>query len=82
MKTVTISKRAKRINELLKRARRQNLIIRSPDGHEFILAEVDDFNREIVLTRENRRLMELLDRRARQTKTVPLNEAKARLGID
>ena len=47
MKTVTISRRAKGINALLKKARRQNLIVRSPDGHEFVLAEVDDFNREM-----------------------------------
>jgi len=82
MRTVVVSKRAKGINELLKQARRQNLIIRSPEGHEFILAEVDDFNREIELTRQNKRLMELLDRRGRQTRTVPLSEAKTRLGLD
>lgn len=81
MKTVIISKRARGINELLKEARRENLIIRSPDGHEFILAEVDDFDREIALTRQNKELMELLDQRARQTKTVPLGEVKAQLGL-
>jgi len=57
------------------------MIMRSPDGHEFILAEVDDFNGEIALTRKNKQLMELLDRRARQTKTVPLAEAKAKRGL-
>jgi hypothetical protein len=81
MKTITVSKRAKVINELLDRARRQNLTIRSSDGHEFILAEVDDFDREIALTRRNKRLMKLLDRRARRKGTVPLVEAKARLGL-
>ena len=81
MKTVTVSRRAKGINALLKKARRHNLIVRSPDGHEFVLAEVDDFNREIELTRQNKQLMQLLDRRAKQTKTVPLDEAKAQLGL-
>ena len=82
MKTVTVSKRAKGINALLKQARRQNLILRSPEGHEFILAELDDFNREIELTRQNKQLMEMLVRRAKQTKTIPLKEAKAQLGLD
>ncbi len=82
MKTVTVSKRAKGINALLKQARRQNLILRSPEGHEFILAELDDFDREIELTRQNKKLMELLERRAKQTKTVSLKEAKAQLGLD
>ncbi len=82
MKTVTVSKRAKGINALLKQARRQNLILRSPEGHEFILAELDDFNREIELTRQNKQLMEMLVRRAKQTKTIPLKKAKAQLGLD
>ena len=82
MKTVTVSKRAKSINALLKQARRQNLILRSPEGHEFILAELDDFSREIELTRQNKQLMEMLVRRAKQTKTIPLKEAKAQLDLD
>ncbi len=82
MKTVTVSKRSKGINALLKQARRQNLILRSPEGHEFILAELDDFDREIELTRQNKQLAEMLTRRAKQTKTVTLKEAKAQLGLD
>jgi hypothetical protein len=81
MKTVTISKRARGINALLEQARLHNLILRTADGHEFILAEVDDFNREIELTRQNKELMALLDQRARQTKTIPLAEVKAELGL-
>ena len=82
MKTVTVSKRARGINALLKQARRQNLILRSPEGDEFILAELDDFDREIELTRQNKQLSEMLVRRAKQTKTVPLKEAKVQLGLD
>jgi hypothetical protein len=82
MKTVTVSKRSRGINALLKEARRQNLILRSPEGHEFILAELDDFDREIELTRQNKQLTEMLAQRAKQTKTVPLKEAKTQLGLD
>ncbi len=81
MKTVTVSGRAKTLNALLKRARRGGLILRSPDGREFILAEIDDFNREIELTRKNKRLMKLLDERGKQTKTLGLAEVKAQLGL-
>jgi len=81
MKTVTISRRARGINALLDQARRRNLILRSADGHEFILAEVDDFDREIELTRQNKELMALLDQRAKQTKTIPLDEVKAEMGL-
>ena len=81
MKTVTIPRRAKGINALLEQARRRNLILRSADEHEFILAELDDFDREIELTRQNKELMALLDQRAKQTKTIPLDEVKAELGL-
>ena len=54
MKTVTISPRAKTVTTLLQRATRGGLILRSPDGDEFILAEIDDFDREIELTRKQR----------------------------
>lgn len=81
MKTVTVSVRAKTLNALLKRARRGGLILRSPDGREFVLAEIDDFNREIELTRKNKRLMKLLDERGKQTKTLGLAEVKAQLGL-
>lgn len=81
MKTIAISRRTKAVNALLKRARRENVILRSPDGDEFILAEIEDFNREIELTRQNKALMRLLKARARQAEIISLEEAKTRLGI-
>ena len=82
MKTIKVSKQAKTVNALLKKARQESVILRTPDGNEFILAEIDDFNREIELTRENKRLMKLLDSRAKQKAAVSLEEAKRRLGIE
>ncbi len=82
MKTIKVSKQSKTVNALLKRAREENVILRSPEGDEFILAEIDDFNREIELTRDNKQLMRLLERRAKQKATVSLEEVKRRLGIE
>ena len=42
--------------------------------------EIDNFDREIELTRQNSELMALLDQRGRSTKTVSAAEARARLG--
>jgi hypothetical protein len=50
-------------------------------GEEFILAEVDDLNREIELARQNRALMRFLDSRARQTETVSSEEVRNLLGL-
>ena len=81
MKTITISRRARSVHTLLRRARKENVILRSPEGEEFILAEVDDFNREIELARQNRVLMRFLDARARQTETISSEEARGLLGL-
>ena len=81
MKTIKVSRQARTVNALLKRARRENVVLRSPEGDEFILAEIDDFNREVELTRQNKRLMKLLKSRAKQKITFSLEETKQRLGL-
>ena len=82
MKTVNIPTQATTVTTLLKKAQRGGLILRSPEGQEFILAEIDDFNREIELTRHNKSLMKLLDARGKQTKTVKAADVKKQLGLD
>jgi len=81
MKTVFVPKRAKSINELLKQAARQNVILRAEDGKEFILAEMDDFDREIELARQNKALMKYLDERGKEKATIPLEELERELGL-
>ena len=81
MKTIPVSKRSRGINILLNRARRENVILRAADGGTFLLAELDDFDREIELARGNKALMRLLDARSRQSQAVSLAAAKAQLGM-
>lgn len=82
MKTIKVSKQSKTLNALLKRARHENVILRSAEGDEFILAEIDDFTREIELARQNKQLMKLLEARATKKATISVEEAKRRLGLD
>lgn len=46
-----------------------------------IMAAVDDFDHEIARTRQNARLMSLLEERASQQERVPLEEVKRELGL-
>jgi hypothetical protein len=48
---------------------------------EYVLAEIDDFNRELELARQNRALMKFLHARARQTETASSEEAGILLGL-
>lgn len=81
MKVVDVPNQAKEINELLEQARQEDLLVRSADGSEFMLTAVDDFDQEIAATRRNEKLMALLDARAKQKATIPLEEVKRRLGL-
>ena len=81
MKTVTVPPQATDINVLLEQARQEDILVRAADGAEFIITAVDDFDHEIARTRLNTKLMALLDTRARQTQTVPLDEVKRQLGL-
>ncbi len=81
MKTMTIPKRARAINALLKQAERQNLLVRTEDGKEFVVGAIDDFSVEVAKQRRNRKLMALLDELGAVKQTVPLAEAKRRLKL-
>lgn len=82
MKTVEIPAQARTVTSLLKKAQKGGLILRSPKGQEFILAEITDFNRELELTRCNKALIKLLDARGKQSKTFKAYDVKKALGLD
>lgn len=81
MKTVEYPHAPPDVAKLLDEARRDDLIVRLPDGSEFLLMAVEDFDKEIVQTRRNEALMTLLDERAKESATVSLEDAKRQLGL-
>jgi hypothetical protein len=52
------------------------------EGKQPLAAEVDDFDNEIALARQNKELMELLDERPRDQESYSLAEARRLLGLD
>jgi hypothetical protein len=81
MKTINLSNLTNELTALLDQANDEDVVVRLADGREFLLSAVDDFDIEIAHTRQNTKLMALLEERAQQTRTVPLDEVKRRLGI-
>jgi hypothetical protein len=82
MKTIDMSQREIPIDALLQEAIHENLILLTDDGREFVLAEIDSFDREIELTRQNQEFMALLEERWKEKATIPIEEARRMLGID
>ena len=81
MKTITIPPQATEVNALLEEARREDILVQAADGTEFMVTAVDEFDQETARTRQNAKLMALLDERAKQAQTVPLDEVKRQLGL-
>jgi hypothetical protein len=52
------------------------------DGREYVLEEIDDFEREVALVRRNQELMEFLDRRSEPGQTYTIEEARKILEIE
>jgi hypothetical protein len=82
MKVIMVPQHAAEINALLAQARQEDILLQSADGSEFMLVAVEDFDEEIARTRQNAKFMALLDDRAKQTHTVPLEEVKRQLGLE
>jgi hypothetical protein len=81
MKTIDLTQASSDMTRLLDAAREDDLVVRLSDGSEFLLIAIDEFDQEIARTRDNPRLIALLEARAAQTNTVSLDEAKRRLKL-
>ncbi len=76
MKTIDITTNTSNINEILALAVKETVIIKTADGKEFLLAEIDDFSQEIELVSQNEELMNFLKERSQDTKRYKLNQVK------
>ena len=81
MKTIQLTPRQIGLRRLLDQAKHENVLVRSPDGQEFIVAELDDFDREIQLARQNAELMAFLDARGRKRASIGIAELRKELGL-
>ena len=81
MKTLDMSDEVPSVKELLELASDENIILRTSEGREFIRAEIDDFDRELELIRQNDELMEFLRLRSPEDKTFTLSEVREKLGL-
>jgi hypothetical protein len=81
LKIVELTTIAPALADLLDLAGEDTLILKTSEGREFVLAEVDDFDTEIALVRQNEELMILLAERSREKKTYTLQQVREQLGL-
>ena len=81
MKTITVTATSN-LAEVLDEADEEGVVLKTPEGREFLLTELDDFGAEVEAVRRNPELMEFLDQRSRAEKSYTLEEVRKRLGLD
>ena len=81
MKTIDLSNTTFTFTDVLELASEDNLVLETRDGRQFIVAEIDDFDREIELIRQNEELMRFLDERSKETTTYSLSEVRKQLNL-
>jgi hypothetical protein len=79
MKAIDLSAVSPTLMEVLELAGQDNVILRTPDGRQFVLAEIDDFTEEVVKVGQNESLMQLLGERSRETTHIPLSQVRDQL---
>ena len=79
MKTIGLTEGALNLEGVLGMASQENVILRMEDGREFVLAEVDSFDREVELTRKNQELMNFLDERSNDQGVFTVEQARDQL---
>jgi hypothetical protein len=79
MKTVDLAKEKLDLEAVIKIASREPILLVTPDGKEFCIAEADDFEREVEALRGSRAFQRFLDERSASTKRIPLEEIEAEI---
>ncbi len=82
---ITVPTRAKTLNDLLRKARRKEIVLESADGERFVLASIQGWKSFEVgadddITK-NRKLMSHLAKRRRGGKRIPLAQVRTQLGL-
>jgi hypothetical protein len=79
MKTLDLRQQRITVEELLRLAASDSVMILDEDGREFLLEAADDFDREVAQLGQSERFMAFLAERSREPGSVPIEEVRRRL---
>lgn len=79
MRTIDLEKEPLDLEAVIKLASQEPVLLVTPEGKEFCLAEADDFEREVETLRGSQAFQRFLDERSASTKRIPLEEIEAEI---
>lgn len=74
MKTVNLEEEKMNLKEVINLARKEPVLLLTPDGEEFFISEADDFEKEVETLRRSTAFQRFLDERSECKHRVPLEE--------
>ncbi|MFQ5781270.1 MAG: hypothetical protein ACE5HN_10875 [Nitrospiria bacterium] len=74
MKTVHLEKEKLNLTEAINMAKKEPVLLLTPDGEEFIISEADDFEKEVETLRNSAVFQKFLDERSKSKERIPLEE--------
>ena len=79
MKTIDLQTEKVDLDAVLALARREPVLLLTPDGREFCLAEADDFESEVEALRGSQAFQQFLEERSASKRRIPLEEIEKEL---
>lgn len=79
MKTIDLEKEKMDLAAVIKIARREPVLLLTPDGKEFCIAEANDFEKEVEALRGSQAFQKFLDERSASTRRIPLEDIEAEI---
>ena len=79
MKTINLDKEKPGLEEVINLARKEPVLLLTPDGKEFFISEADDFEREVGILRGSGAFQKFLDERSKCKYRIPLEELEKEL---
>jgi len=79
MKTVKVEEEKLDLQAAINLARKEPVVLLTADGKEFVLAEADDFEREVEALRGSQAFQRFLEERSKSVSRVSLEEIEAEI---
>ncbi len=82
MKVIELGPRGPSLEEVIVIARNELVVLRQPDGSVFAVAQVDDFDLEVELLKNNPEFMALLKQLSQEKPTISLQDLRKELDLE
>jgi len=79
MKVIDVSRTSPTLREVLELAGEDNVLLRTSEGRQYVLAEIDDFAEEVARVRNNKSITQLLSKRSKEAARFTLGEVREEL---